>query len=352
MTILHVTEPFASGIATFLEHLVTNLPEHRHIVLHGERLSAEKELEIKSRFPPATTFIRWKFAKREINPWLDLRALFTLRAALRIASFDVVHLHSSKAGFLGRLACTWLGLKAVIYTPHAAAFLRTDVSAAKRKFYSLLEAFGSKFNGLIVSCCREEQKEFEARSIRSRCVNNGTAITSIHKTYTREFVITGSGLLTAQKNPALFNRIAGHFRDNAFVRFVWMGDGALRDHLTSDNIEVTGWITRSQMNEYLSKTNLFLSTSAWEGLPYAVLEAMNAECCLLLTRTGGHRDLVTDNGALFITPEEAITFINQCLESSERIITFGKNSKQLCSAYFNVIDMALHYNMLYHESVR
>lgn len=350
MTILHVTEPFASGITSFLEHLTNNLPQHHHIILHGGRTSGDREQEVKARFPLNTTFIKWKHAHREINPWHDTRAFFFLLKTLRKLSFDIVHLHSSKAGFLGRVACSWKNIRPVIYTPHAAAFLRKDISARIRKFYILLERIGYTLNGLIVSCCLQEQKEYAALSMKTRCVNNGTPITPITKNHSDHFIICTSGLLTAQKNPALFNTIAKHFQANPGIRFVWMGDGELRHELVSDNIELTGWINRSRIDEYLGKAQLYLSTSAWEGLPYAVLEAMNAECCLLLFRTGGHLNLVNENGELFINQDEAIAFIEKCFEFPEHAITLGKKSKQLCAAHFSAIEMGRNYDAIYHES--
>lgn len=53
----------------------------------------------------------------------------------KIDNIDIIHLHSSKAGFLGRIVSFLLGKsKKTIYTPHAISFLRLDVSPKKEKF--------------------------------------------------------------------------------------------------------------------------------------------------------------------------------------------------------------------------
>src|SRR5213080_3929509 len=50
--------------------------------------------------------------RRAIDPWRDAASYFDLKRALRDFRPDVVHTHSAKAGFLGRLAASSLGVPA------------------------------------------------------------------------------------------------------------------------------------------------------------------------------------------------------------------------------------------------
>ena len=52
------------------------------------------------------------------------------------------------------------------------------------------------------------------------------------------FTVYTLGRICYQKNPTLFNEIAEALPD---VKFIWIGDGELREQLTSKNIEITGW---------------------------------------------------------------------------------------------------------------
>ena len=61
------------------------------------------------------------------------------------------------------------------------------------------------------------------------------------------FTVYTLGRICYQKNPTLFNEIAESLPD---VKFVWIGDGELRDQLTSENIEITGWADRSTAIRY------------------------------------------------------------------------------------------------------
>jgi len=128
MTIVHVVEPFAAGVAVFVKHLTETMPADLHIIIHGERKEVMSAAGVKKTFTsPNVRFIKWGYAQRPINPFKDFFALIELCKILKGLKskniIDGVHLHSSKSGLLGRLACKMLDIKNVFYTPHGAPFL-------------------------------------------------------------------------------------------------------------------------------------------------------------------------------------------------------------------------------------
>src|SRR6056297_2197557 len=135
MTIVHIIEPFASGVTTAVLNITRTLPEMNHVVVHGNRTWVDSIENVRRKFPGNVSFIPWKHAQREIRPFKDVAALFNLIGILRRYKSAVVHLHSSKAGFLGRVAARMVGIKRVLYTPHCAAFIRTDISKKKKQLY-------------------------------------------------------------------------------------------------------------------------------------------------------------------------------------------------------------------------
>lgn len=355
MTVLHIIEPFAGGVTTFLVHITKVLNQHQHVVLHGSRTTADRMDLVRKRFPNTVNFAVWEHVQREINPIADIRALIFLLRFLRQQKFDVVHLHSAKAGILGRVACFLLNIRHVIYTPHATPFLRKDISRLTRRFFIFLEQFSSRLGGVITCCCLSELEAFQANNISAIAINNGTSLSAFHKPQYREQKITVmfSAFLTEQKNPKLFNAIAERFINNKDVQFFWVGDGHLRHEITSPNITVTGWLQASEVERYFERTMIYLSSSAWEGLPYSVLEAMNYECCLLLTDCDGHRDVIVQgkNGFLYRTVDEAVMYLNQLLQDPSEIYRMGKASKQICSEKFEAEKMAKAYNKLYYKDL-
>jgi len=59
--------------------------------------------------------------EREVSPVGDLRAIFSVRRLLRKIRPGILHVHSSKAGAVGRFAAAGLGIP-VLYTPHCFSF--------------------------------------------------------------------------------------------------------------------------------------------------------------------------------------------------------------------------------------
>ena len=151
MKIVHVVEPFASGIATFVKSLVENLQDDLHIIVHGEREHLMSSAEVKQRFPKGNVrFIRWKSAQREISFRKDTAAFMELYSILKRLKnkvhIDAVHLHSSKSGFLGRVACKMAGIDRInsAYSTHAhrAAEIARDHFDAARVLPALLDVCG------------------------------------------------------------------------------------------------------------------------------------------------------------------------------------------------------------------
>lgn len=347
MKITHVIES-SGGSADFVLYLIKHIPQHSHTVIYGERTFGEKVDEVAKKYSNVALF-HWKHAQREIGLWSDLKATIFLFELLKNVESDIIHLHSSKAGFIGRLVCYLQGKRNVIYTPNGLAFLRLDVSSFKRKMYVLLEKAANWLTGKVVACSRSEAQALIDHGINSSFINNGTEISECEaEIEKKQFIIATSGRITIQKNPALFNKIAEQFEDVS-VKFLWIGGGELQGVLTSSNIRITGWVDRSTVLRELSQVDTYVSTAAWEGLPFAVLEAMNLCKPLLLTNCVGNVDLVENgyNGFTYNTFDEAVEKINLLIGDKKLKRLLGMNSKDLVIKHFNVESMASLYEETY-----
>lgn len=374
MIIIHVLEPFATGVTTAVSSIARELPDFTHIVVHGSRNWTESTDNIKKRFPAGVSFVDWKHAAREISLSGDLKALRSLMAILKSYTQKnlknneqiVVHLHSSKAGFLGRLTCFLLGIKAVIYTPHCGAFLRTDISTIKRKLYRSFEWIGGIFGGRVVGCGASEAELYKKLGKNTTYVSNGVAINKEQITRNRENsrnLISFTGIASFQKDPDMWSAVAsacaGTAREEGFS-FCWIGDGPEAGELkeaasqNKDSIILTGWKNAKEVGELLNKTALFFSAAAWEGLPYGVLEAMASGCALLLRNVPGNRELVIPggNGLLFNTKEEASGCIKTMLKDRALLAAMGKRSLEIAERDYSLKQMGEGYRKIYSSYIK
>jgi len=351
MNIVHVAESFAGGVFDFLVALAHGLPEFSHTIIYGKR--EDTPLSFEERFPRGTRFYLWQHAAREINPVHDIRALSQIIALLKgMKNADVIHLHSSKAGFLGRLACRMLGIQdRVIYSPQGVSFLRKDLSVGKVRLFTYLEKTAARFGGQVIGSCASEAAAFAEVGITATYINNGIACEEYFSARPRHtpMVIGTAARITPQKNPSLFNEIAQAFLPDPQIRFLWMGDGELRHQLSSPNIQITGWMPKDELTQRLQLIDIYLSTSLWEGLPLSVLLAMCAGKPVVLSDCSGNRDLVENgrNGFRFVDKDEAISCIVKLKADAHLVQRMGQSSHELLLDNFHLGTMICQYKELY-----
>ncbi|MBN8249453.1 MAG: glycosyltransferase, partial [Verrucomicrobia bacterium] len=129
--IVHVSATIACGIYTIICTVAKCQIEAGHeVFLVGCTRPDDAVSSWLDELPEGVRFIELPM-EREIVPSRDWSDLWALRRTLQRIQPDVIHLHSSKAGAIGRVASLGLGAR-VVYQPNAFAFLRKDVSSARR----------------------------------------------------------------------------------------------------------------------------------------------------------------------------------------------------------------------------
>ncbi|MGL5964978.1 MAG: glycosyltransferase, partial [Fusobacteriaceae bacterium] len=284
--ILHVAECFSGGVYDFIVSLVNGLPEFNHTILYAKRENFKQNF--RDDFSEGVQFIHWENATREVNLKKDFLAAKELSKILLQKNYDKIHLHSSKAGFIGRVVGRLKNQQdKIIYTTHGVSFLRKDVSNLKNSLYILFEKIGMYMGGDIIACSKSEADYMIEKGIRkANYIYNGIETPKELPTVQKDkdiINIVTLGRITYQKNPKLFNEIAEQFLDDKRIKFTWIGDGELKHELKSSNINITGWKNQKEVLEELCKGDVYLSTSLWEGLPLSVLQAMSVGLPLILS---------------------------------------------------------------------
>jgi hypothetical protein len=253
--------------------------------------------DFKKYFNKNIKFIETKHLHREINYKEELKAIKEIKKIVNDINPNVVHLHSTKAGMIGRIAINNKNIK-LFYTPHGFSFLMEDASKIKKKIYWLIEKIATHRKCTIICCSYGEYQEASKLSKNATYINNGIDVKKIDKEVEKflkkeidfnNLKICTIGRIDYQKNPNLFNLIA---KDLNEYEFTWIGDGNMQDVLTSENIKVTGWKTRKEVLEILNENDIFILPSLWEGLPISLLEAMYMEKICIVSNVIGNKDVI------------------------------------------------------------
>lgn len=344
--VLHIVEAFGGGVFTVLCDLVNGLSDEFEVVI-AYSFRPQTPKDFKKYFNGNIKFIEVKNFTRSINFKKDIKALKEVRNIVKKEKPDIVHLHSSKAGILGRLGIHDRKIK-MFYNPHGFSFLKLDDSKLKRFMYKMIEKGAAITNHrcTIVGCSKGEYEEARKLNKNSICINNGINIEKL-KEETKDLKekeidcdnlkICTVGRIGFQKNPKMFNEIAEKFPK---VQFTWIGDGELRNELTSPNITITGWKERKDVLKELNNNDIFLLTSLWEGLPISLLEAMYMKKVCIVSDVIGNRDVIENgkNGYIFNSKENLLRIIKyndykKITKKAKEDIVLEYSAKRMCNDY-------------------
>ncbi|ATC61370.1 glycosyltransferase family 4 protein [Lactococcus raffinolactis] len=321
--LLLIIEAMSGGAGRHVQDLISHLSQEKFeiFVIYSNHRTNPEFLEKTVTMNEQASFVSCDFLVREINPKYDLLAYQFIAKKIKQIKPDIVHCHSSKAGVIGRLAAKRRGVKKIFYTPHAYSFLAPEFSGKKKFLFVQIEKFLSRFMTTQTFCVSkgEMQAALEVnldKTDKFQVIYNGLpeidlpsketirAQLGLEKTVV---VIGNNARMSEQKNPMFFMEIAQKMiRQNANWHFVWAGDGQLMPLFQSfikqngleKNIHLLG--ERPDSETVVTAYDIFLTTSQYEGLPYAPIEAMRAGVPILATNVVGNSELVIEgkNGYL------------------------------------------------------
>lgn len=351
--ILFIVEAMGGGVFTYIVDLANELVETYDMYI-AYAIRPQTPENYKEYFDKRVHLIEVKNFTRSINPIKDLKAFLEVRKIEKNIKPDIIHLHSSKAGIIGRWAFNGRKIP-LFYTPHGYSFLMENYSNSKRRIFKMIEVVTAKRRCTTISCSEGEHKETLRFTKRARYVNNGinirkmqNIVEKIEVKRTDKFTVFTLGRICHQKNPEMFNKIAEKLPD---IRFLWIGDGDLRSDLKSSNIEIVGWVNQEKALEYALSADVFLLTSLWEGLPMSLLEAMYMKKICIGSNIIGNRDVIEDgkNGFICDNVEDFVNAIKK-VESND-VSNLIHNAYMDIMNQYNTVVMAQEYSQIYKETI-
>lgn len=333
-TIMLIAETCQDGVGRHVSDLVMNLDKKKYniIVVHGTGRVDQNFRTMQNRMSENVKFLAVPSMVRNIHPIQDMKAFLHVNKLICHYRPTIVHCHSSKAGVIGRLIGSSKSyVKKIIYTPHAYAIQNMQLSSVKHSVYLLIERWlGHKKKVLTINVSNGERqfaldhklcKENSAviynavEDMPDISVDGITGIRGELKVPENHKLVICAARLYHQKNPQLFCDIAERAaKQHSDVHFIWVGEGemleAMRSRVSkmeglSDRIQFVGY--RQDVHPLMCASDIFLSTSRYEGLPYTLIEACRASLPMIAADIVGNSEVVTDgiNGHLFNLDEGA-----------------------------------------------
>lgn len=354
--IAHIARPIA-GVGVYIKLLVNNISDSRfeNYLLHNQN---DQIISIENKGKKRIKKYHINII-RAINPIQDFITLIKLINYLRKLKPDLIHCHSAKAGILGRIAGWFVGVQTV-YTPHAFSYLSTS-NRLIRFFYLSIEKILAHTPSKILAVSDSEKSralnDLKHNPQKILVWNNSIPDIISEKTPTilddipKKF-ICAIGRPSYQKNIELLLEVLNEIRvAKPSIHLVLLGidyyspeidnvKRLIQKYKLEPNITLIPWLEREETLAILRQSMIYVSTARYEGLPYALIEALCLAKPCVVTDVDGNKDLVKDgvNGYV-VHPSGKLnmaTKIISVLDNDLLSQKFSLNSRKIWEDNFNI----------------
>lgn len=328
--ILIISESTGGGVRRHLLDLLNeiNKTKYKVFMLYSKEGADSVFLNaIQKLKSDGIIFIESSQLERSKNLFKVILSVKELKRIVNEIKPDIIHCHSSIAGAYGRIATFNNKKIKKIYTPHAYMAQNPNLSLSKRRIFIFLEKIMNYRTDMTINVSKGEREFAVDNKIttkdKSKVIYNGINYEMPKKNkdpQKRKTIITVARM-APQKNPKMFIDIANKvLKKNKNCNFIYVGDGPLFKEMQSyinslnlmENIQLVGF--KKNVEHYLLSSDLYLSTSLYEGMPYSLIEAVANKLPIVATNVIGNNEIVEDgfNGYL--------VSIDNVNEAAERII--------------------------------
>lgn len=316
--------------------------------------------------------------QRDLKTKQEFTSLASLKKILQTFKPNIVHLNSSKAGFLGAIAIRLYHRQAkIIFTVHGWPFLEprkfywrffiwfasffTILLVDKVIFVSQFDFKNSKMPFLkkkatiipvavpafpILDRDEARQKLFPKKTINTHKPHIWlVTVAELHKNKNHEAVIDALADFNQLKHGKIFYTLIGDGEEVDNLK-----DQVLRRKLV-DYVFFFGHLKDAR--KYLSAFDIFILTSKKEGLPYALLEAGRASLPIIASEVGGIPEIITNNQSGFLVDykdhQSLIKALEILINQPDKRFSFSETLFEKIKTNFSLEEMLKNTNNLYQE---
>ena len=279
---------------------------------------------------------------REPNPIKDLVALVQLAWMIRRNRYQIVHTHTAKAGFLGRLAAALAGTPVIIHTVHGVTF-HAHMPRWQRAFYLLLERIAGRFTHQFVTV----GEDVKARYVEAG-IGEAQAYETIYSGMPLEDYLSAGDMndldrarlrrelglepqhvavaMAARLEPRkghtyLFQAVERLQQEHPDLRVFILGDGVHRAELEAE-VAARGLVSRvrflghrQDLAQVLAAVDVSVLTSLWEGLPRVLVQSAAAGRPIVTFDVEGAWEVVREGENGFIVPSRDVDKLTARLDT-------------------------------------
>jgi glycosyltransferase involved in cell wall biosynthesis len=329
-------------------HLATSRP--------GPLTAAAQALDVPVHLLPSL--------QRSIDPTADGHAVRDCVALIRRVRPQVVHLHSSKAGLVGRLAGRLAGVP-VVFTAHGWGFT-PGVPRLRRLVALVCEMLTASFVDRII-CVSDFDQQLGRRYLpgsKARLVriHYGIETDAPQAAVTRDPAqIIMTARFHAQKDQEQLLR-AFALLDAPRAELVFVGDGDClpRSRQLATDLGIAGRAhflgDRHNVPDLLAQAQIFALATHYEGLPISILEAMRAGLPVVASDVGGVSEEVRHQVTGLLAPRSdppALAAALQTLLGDPGLrARLGAAGRQALAAQFALPRMLQQTAGVYHDAMQ
>ncbi|MBA0882500.1 glycosyltransferase family 4 protein [Flavobacterium undicola] len=351
--ILYGIESAGGGSLKHLVYLVTKLSKEKFeiTVIYSNARNEDIRIQLDDIKNRGVNLIHHSMS-RNIHLLKDIKSLFYLLKFINKSKFDIVHAHSSKAGFLFRLAAYLKGVERIFYTPHCFYFQSSE-GIKKRIFIFFEKILATLSTKIIVS-----ESEYRAaidnkitKDSKLEVINNAISFemykknNQIRQTLMKynikegNFIVGSIGRLSLQKDWETYIYTANEvLKKYPRTVFLIVGSGEQEKELRrliieldlESKIKLTGYVT--DIHNIYGIIDVFVSTSLWEGLPYVFLEAMQYKKAIVATNST-NQNMIFSNDNAYLCPVKDYKYISRkiisLIEDKQLAKRMGEKGREL-----------------------
>ncbi len=314
---------------------------------------------------------------RNPSPLADFRALQQLTRILQRGGYDIVHTHTSKAGYIGRLAARRAGVRILVHTSHGNVF-HGYFGRWPTALFVAMERHAARWSNALIELTDRSVDECIEHRIGERpqyhVIPSGIDVARFQRARARraetrarygwpaEALVVGAvARLEPIKGVDTFIRAAVAILSRRHdVRFVIAGEGSQRNALerlagpAAERIQFLGF--QENVADLMAALDLLVVPSRNEGMGRVILEAGAAGVPVVASRVGGIVDVVRDGETgVLVDPDDAEGFVHAIeflLGEPMRRASFGANASRRVGTHYSELRMVQRIEALYETLLR